>query len=414
MIERLATLLNRPADAAILAVCAAPEADHGAQFAKLDAHDWRELPVSAQRTRTAGLLARAFAASDMNPIQCGYASRLIGEAAQEYALTALSQGEAIARVGGVMRAHGLEAVGLKGLSLAYRDYPDPAMRPLRDLDLLLDPDGALKANQLLLDHPSFKPRAGVAQYGLEYSHQLPEIEEVGSGLVVELHHRINARGWEQEPQLLSMLRDSNGSIALLGAQFAVPSAHANFLHLVEHATLHHLFANGPLLLSDLHYLAARDDLDLRKIHQDAGSLGLARGLRLVAHIAHWAGAEWVPNEWLAGEQIDPQMIAHACNAMFEDREVTEQIAMQQRMHSRSQGGPRAGGKVGEAATRMLRPSDNQLSRMSGQSSDSWLRWLGYPAWLAEKGARYFRLRRDPEIGSTSLARTQLHRWIKGH
>src|SRR3546814_2179319 len=177
------------------------------------------------------------------------------------AMRTLVQAQAIARTLGLFAAEGFCPIALKGLALAFRYYPDPSLRPLRDLDLLMTVDEAPAAQQFLLCHPQYRRRRGAGHYGVEHSHQLPEIEHVESGLVIELHHRINARGWPGEAALLAMLRDDCQPVTLLGQQIMVPSPEVNLLHLVEHATLHHLFCNGPLLLADLYYLAASRPID---------------------------------------------------------------------------------------------------------------------------------------------------------
>ena len=397
------------AGSALLTICAAPEDDHGQHLTALDGHGWSELAKLAARTRTAGLVARSIdRCGGLDDAGRNAIAAIVGQA-QRDALTALAQGQACARVIENMQQGGFDPIALKGLSLAFRDYPDPALRPLRDLDLLLRPDDAMAANGLLLADPKFKRREGVATYGLEYGHQLPEIEEIKSGLVIELHHRINARGWEQEPQLVELLQNDVRSLGLLGRQVSVPSPRSNALHLIEHATLHHLFANGPLILSDLHYLFDRNTLDAEALRRDAEALGLGRALTLLAHLADSLGAVWVPEDWLMSEDIAPPILSHACSAMLEQREETEQIAMLRRLSNGADGAA----SLGQASQQMLRPSPNQLSRLSGNRSDSALRWLGYPAWLLEKGRRYFSAIAAPKLVAKSRTREELHQWMRG-
>ena len=404
-----AAVANGRAAISLLAVCAAPDVNHTKTFSGLAERHWNDIAILAIQTRTVGLLARSIERCGDLGSSGKKARLLVADEAQLNALTALSQAKACMHVADVLRPHRMAGIALKGFALAFRDYPDPACRPLRDLDLLLPADEALAAQEALLAHPSFRQRAGVAQYGLEYSHQLPEIEETENGLVVELHHRINARGWEQEPKLVEKLRREAEPLTLLGGQIYVPSPHANFLHLVEHATMHHLFSNGPLILSDLHYLAANHDLDWTSLRADAQSLGLDRAMLLLAHIAHGLGANWMPENWLEQVPISHELSSYAQQAMFDTREQSEQIAMMHRLADKSKGNS----KAGEAARRMFRPSANQLSRISGHKSDSSLRWLGYPAWLIEKGKRYLTASNDADIASARHGRMQLRQWIIG-
>ncbi len=393
---------------ALLAICAAPENDHEAHLSALDQQGWDELALLSGQTRTSGLVARSIDRCTGLDDADSNAINTIGEQAQLDALTALAQGQVSAQVIEQLQQDGFAPIALKGLSLAFRYYPDPALRPLRDLDLLLRPDDAVAVNCVLLKDPGFKQRVGVASYGLEYGHQLPEIENIESGLVIELHHRINARGWKQEPQLVERLFANAEVLELLGRQVLVPSRHDNALHLIEHATLHHMFANGPLILSDLHYLFDQSSSDMERLRRDAEGLGLGRSWVFLAHLADSLGAHWVPKDWLGNADIAPSMLEHACAAMLEPREETEQIAMLRRLSERGDGDARAA----DAFMKVLLPSANQLSRLSGQPSDSPLRWLGYPAWLLEKGLRYFSAKKAPKLAGQSRAREELSQWLK--
>ena len=51
----------------------------------------------------------------------------------------------------VLRAAGVEVVAIKGAALAFFHYPDPALRPMGDLDLLLrDPRDLERATAALV------------------------------------------------------------------------------------------------------------------------------------------------------------------------------------------------------------------------------------------------------------------------
>jgi hypothetical protein len=393
----------------ILAICAAPDHEYGAQICCLTESDWQQLAVYASRTRTFALVARAIASASLAKDITHPIAQEIQASAQDGALAALMQGHAAAKTIAMLGEQGFRPIALKGLSLAFRDYPDPSLRPMRDLDLLLQPEDALAAQQFLLQHADFKQRSGVAIYGLDYGHQLPEIEHVESGLIIELHHRINARDWGKEPLLLAKLHGEALQFELLGQSVTIPSAEANFLHLVEHSTLHHLFANGPLILSDLHYIAAGHSLDWDRLYSQAEELGLARSLTLLSDIAASHGADWASASRGKDALHYPDQIEEACNAMFDSAETNLKLAMIGRLSDHAQ---QRIGVIG-ALGRMVQPSANQLSRLSGFGSDSALRWLGYPAWLLEKGRRYLGIRTDAGIADQAVARAKLGEWLKG-
>jgi hypothetical protein len=61
---------------------------------------------------------------------------------------------------------------------------------------------------------------------------------------------------------------------------------------------------------------------------------------------------------------------------------------------------------------MFRPNPNELSRYSGRRPDELARWLGYPAWLREKGARYLRIAHDSQIREENEKLNELRDWLK--
>lgn len=389
----------------LITCCAAPEGDHRPALQALSPKHWQELIALAYRTRTLPLLAHIAEGADLaKPVIAQ-----LHEAAREAALHALAQGRAIARVIALLREAGLRPIALKGLALAYGAYPDPSLRPLRDVDLLLPHDEVVEAQKLLLSDASFSRLSGAGRYGIEYGHQLPEIVDCESGLVIELHHRLNARGWAGEPRLLSQINASATFAQLLGEDIRVPDVQTNFLHLVEHATWHHLFSNGPLLLADLHFLVtSHGPIDWASLQAEAAEMGLARALQLVAHMARHAGASWVPADLLTNEFPRSELLDSAYLALLDTEETARQHALLHRVTSRSGGtGPI------HALSRAVQPDPYQLARLSDRDVNDPLKWLGYPGWLLEKGHRYLRSICDAEIRAASCRKSGLQQWIIG-
>lgn len=373
-----------PVTRLLIECCAAPEADHRNALGALTEGDWVRLIAVADRTRSLPLLSRIAERTDL----ARSVTVQLHEHAREAIMLTLEQGRAIKRVVSVLHQAGFAPIALKGLALAYGGYPHPHLRPLRDIDLLLPAKEAEQAQQLLLSLPGFDRLAGAGRYGVEYGHQLPEIVDLDSGLVIELHHRLNARGWPGEQSLLNLIGKKPAMASLLGEDVCVPAAEANFLHLVEHATWHHLFANGPLFLSDLHFLATRHGpLDWLLVRKQAEEMGLHHALELAVVLARQAGAAWVPDGLVADSTtLPPELIEAAYAALLEEEEAGRQHAMFYRMAERS-----GGVGVAHAIRQALRPDPYQLARLSQREVTDPLRWLGYPKWLVEKGGVIFAL-----------------------
>lgn len=368
----------------LLRICAAPDSDHGALMRQIDEAGWDSLAQTAEDKRLCGLVLRAVGIADARKLVPSAAAARLEVARQWHSFYALKQMAGVKRLIGVLAAGGFHPILLKGFGLAHGIYPDPALRPLRDVNLLLFPEEAARAQDLLAgnDHYRIAPWAG--SYGLEFGHQLPEIQDIEFELTIELHHRLNARNWAQEPMLLDLVRAEPVALPVMGIDVRVPSPRANFLHLLEHATLHHAFENGPLVLADLHFLAARNSLDWDWIEAETARMGLARALSLVATVAWQHGGRWMPERLVDIAEVGAANLAAARSAMLQQREQSEQNKLLRRLEAESAGatGWRA------ALARAFSPNPYQLSKIAGCRPDQLRRWLWYPVWLAQKGRRF--------------------------
>ncbi|NVE95717.1 nucleotidyltransferase domain-containing protein [Altererythrobacter lutimaris] len=395
--------------AAILGICADPEGNHENLLSRLPLDQWQMMRDLAIRSRVAPLVVQTLDRWKAVPKDAAEPIADLREQARFHALAALQTASDVGHVLSVLAEDGLEPIVLKGTPLAFQIYPDPALRPLRDIDLLLSAEETLAAQALLLAHSDFERVPGVAQYGVEHSHQLPEIRYRKSGLVIELHHRLNARGWPQEPELVQAMRTNAEVTSVLGQEVRVPSRQDNFLHLLEHATLHHLFANGPLVLADLHYLTSASEWDWDAIMERVDALALTRSLELVCALASEHGATWVPAALLGKNTVPKSHCAAARDAMLASEDDTQQQAMLGRLAERSDG--RMGWSA--AFSRVFQPDAAQLSMLSGHPKSSVFRWLGYPKWLWRKAKLFADAKASDASRKAATDRLALSRWLEG-
>jgi len=394
------------AEAVLLAVCAAPDAHHGSRFASLRTEEWAQLIDLGREQRALPLLRRAIMHAGMlSSVPPSHAVQL-ETAAWEQAQIVLQQRATLSEALEILGGKGLAPVALKGARLAWQDYPEPVLRPLRDLDLLLLPEQAERAQAMLLASGNFATLEEARPYGVEHGHQLPELVHRRHGVIVEIHHRLNARGWPEEAGLVDLMHSSAAELNLGGGlSVRVPSAHANVLHLVEHATLHHLFDNGPLIFADLHF-AARS-VDWQRLVEEASALGLYRALGLVSALAARHGADWVPPE-LVRPDSHPTHLRLAEAALLRSDADRKAIARLRRLEQRT--GVRPGLAAGLRAA--VRPDPSALAGIARTSPASPRRWLGYPAWLARRLMGYWR-EADGETRSRAASQVGLHAWLHG-
>lgn len=126
---------------------------------------------------------------------------------------------------------GIPAVGLKGIDLAWRAYPDPSLRPFTDVDLLISPahlDAAEKIMAELNYHPAPETvalrKSGEAWVDYQYEH-------AETGLLFELHVELLHHGRFRFDPALALRRSVGG--------FLHPDD--RFLHLALHLSKHSYF-----------------------------------------------------------------------------------------------------------------------------------------------------------------------------
>lgn len=369
-------------DITLLRICAMPDGNHTQALANLDPVQWERLVKLALEKRAGPLLRKAIGKLSGVPET---ALAALHADSQWHLHYGLQQQVAIGRLFDVLDGAGFRPIWLKGLSLSMVEYPETMLRPIRDVDLLLRPEDVLRAETLLLDHPQYRKAPWAGSYGMDYGHQLPEIQDTVFGLTIELHHRVNARGWSQENEFVGYLMENAQTVRVLGRSFRVPSPVVNFLHLTEHATLHHMFENGPLILADLHYLASAHQLDWALVVGQAERFGLRNSLSLVAAVAQSLGATWLPPELREGTCCTPEQIDVACSAMLLSSDEVAQSKILRRMDS---AGQKRGWSARAALVRALRPDPHELAKIAGCSATSMRRYLGYATWLWSRGRLY--------------------------
>lgn len=200
-------------------------------------------------------LARGTAGKD---IPQGILDRLRA-AHRKHTLRNLAIYRELATVTRILDGAKIPSIALKGAFLARFSYPEPGLRPMRDLDLLLRPEEAVKAFDLLKAH-GYRPMfdGSPEAYFADRIH-LPPLRGPG-GVTVELHHRLTppemaGNGFEEALWARRIRRP------LGGGEVAFPCAEDVLLHLCIHATLDHQLDLGPLALVDVARLVETGQVD---------------------------------------------------------------------------------------------------------------------------------------------------------
>ncbi len=391
--------LSARAGTALLRVASHPDADHGATFAALSEDDWRGLLDAAIEARLTPLFARAIARAGEGGQAPEDVSGSIAEEYRWHELNTLRQQAAIVRLATTLGTLGFSAIALKGVGLAYRCYPDPVLRPMRDIDVLLPAEQAEPAQAALVasgDYTVHPELHGTRRSSPE--HLLP-LQDAVLRVTVEVHHRIGT--WPGAVVLGEALAKRAAVHRIAGTEVMLPSAETNLLHLVSGAAIKDRLAISAMVLADLHYLAARG-LDWDKVWELAAQARLRHALALLAGVAQQFGAQWLP-PLLTGPVDRAQAHVDAAaaallrpEAFASRRKIVDRVA-------------RAGGIEGAgrgALSLALSPEPMQLARIVGVAPTSSLRWAGYPFWLMHRAFTYARAsaeaRRQDKDGSEEM------------
>jgi len=224
---------------------------------------------------------------------------------QKSAMRSLALRRELLVVHKVLQQANIAHIALKGAYLASHAYPDPALRPMRDLDILVPKHSLLDAYQALLNagltrvDPNHRELAAAA---LVNKH-LPPLFSASSQISVELHGHLFDPPFDSlmdaEPDQDPSLWSRSIKARLANQELAFESPTDLLLHLIVHAVYDHQFNNGPLTLSDLAFLMNTHAIDWDNFWQIAGEHGLTKGCQLALHLTqrYWQvdSIRWGPH-----------------------------------------------------------------------------------------------------------------------
>ncbi len=233
-----------------------------------------------------------------------FLSQALAGSRRTHALRAMQMQRELLHAHRLLETAGIPCMALKGAFLAWHAYPQPDLRPVRDLDLLVPVDQVLRAYDILRagGYECLLEEHGELDAILKKSKHLPGLQRPDSSVKLELHARLfhsDATGGQgYELSQLPGFWERAIRRELGGKHIRYPAPTDQLLHLLVHAIADHKLNNGPLIFTDIHYLLETHDIDWLLFWQQADALqqmsALVLGLRLAEH--HWGslGIVWPP------------------------------------------------------------------------------------------------------------------------
>lgn len=250
------------------------ESRSAATAAALGEEEWHALSRLAEQHRLRPMLHRR-STTESWPVPQHLARQWLNSY-NRAALRALGQRAALARIGAALSAGGIKAAVLKGGAFVWSAGFDPALRPMRDLDLLIAPDDAARVVGIL-------SAAGFAGGSAALSGSGKHLPPMTSGgLIVEVHLHLfdtyDDVAAEREARYIARAWQRAEAAAVPGICALCPAD--TLLHLILHAVLDHQFNNGPLLLGDLKLLIGSGRIDWALFWNEAERLEAVRACQL--------------------------------------------------------------------------------------------------------------------------------------
>lgn len=173
----------------------------------------------------------------------------------------------------------IEHVFLKGSFLSQFAYPHPALRPVRDLDVVVRPDEVERV-QTMMVAAGYTPRndaPGMVAAYVEQAKHLPGFISPSRKVCIEIHIRVDHAGGVLTG-MDAFRKVSNRELAGEMLPFMDPTD--LLVHLCVHAANFHGFDNGPLIVADIGFLLQTAGLDAENIMTRAAELGVAKPVAL--------------------------------------------------------------------------------------------------------------------------------------
>jgi hypothetical protein len=310
----------------MLALIAPGDGPPDSALAGLSAADWHALDDMAWQHRLQPLLhARRGLGSDrtsMGEPRRTFVPRTIldrwSAAYRTAGIRALKARAELAETTARLEAGGFAPIALKGAWLAWHAYPNPALRPLRDLDLLLTPETVIPAFKHLVAQGYTPPEA--TEFTLEDAVRLDKhMPPLTSprGITIELHQRL----WEIDGRMDHAAPHADEAAirarAIRIGTISYPHPADMLAHLVIHAVYDHRLDCGPLLLPDIAYLLSVAPIDWAPFWAQAKAQGWREGAGLVLELVRAHDPE-VSIEVPDGAAPPPQVIDAAADLLLQN------------------------------------------------------------------------------------------------
>lgn len=230
------------------------------QLTSLSSNEWSKLAHIADQHRLEPILHHQVQTRSLQPFLPPEIASKWATGYREAAIRSLILQRSIFNLKLLLDAANIPFLLVKGSWLAWNAYSHPALRPMRDIDILVRPEHAVDTFKIL-------HAAGFSQSDsfsvpfdmlLKSNKHLPGMVCPETGTKVEIHVRlftVDAKRYcPVELVDFDLLYQRRQVVGAENKQLAYLSTTDTLLHIIVHAVHEHMFNNGPVVIADVFHI----------------------------------------------------------------------------------------------------------------------------------------------------------------
>jgi Uncharacterised nucleotidyltransferase len=302
---------------------------------------------------------------------------------------------------------------LKGAWLSLHAYSHPALRPMRDIDILVASEHAQQTYQMLQNAGYVQQPDNVTplEFSLENYKHLVGLSCPVSQRNIEVHTRL--MGELPNGELDDTIADTNKllnrriQLNSNGEAISFLSPTDTLLHLIVHSAYDHHFNNGPLIMNDIATMLETHEINWDLFWRMADNGGYTRGCELVfAMTKIYHDQIKVP---LRSDKVSlPSLDIAVSTALLTLMDFDEYHAMSFRRELLGNHGAR---KKIALLLRKAIPERHTLAAFAGLPLESRWVWSNYPNWLATQLKHIVFRKVENEVYADAKRAAAVENWL---
>jgi hypothetical protein len=242
----------------------------------IDLAHWHGIAPRLARSLEVNDVTRALPRAFGDDLQSGYLATMARN---------LAFRRELGRIVDELQRHQIEVMVLKGAALVPLVYPDPGVRPMDDLDLLVHRDDLERAEKIIIGTGyRASGTAPATAHDDEAHHHLPSLVRFDGTVTIELHHKLGSSGSPPDFDVSGVwargLPFDAGDMACLRPSDEDLLAHVCLHFLVDRVRLFSRRALRQICDIAATIDARSDTLDWERLLEDAAERGYAAALAL--------------------------------------------------------------------------------------------------------------------------------------